>query len=64
MRQLSYEKMLAAMRKHDAAYDGKFYVGVRTMKIYCLPYDDTSNLNSSPRLWHSIEDYDWHMQKK
>lgn len=37
MEQLTHEKMLAATRRHDAAYDGKFYVGVRTMKIYCLP---------------------------
>ena len=29
--------MLEAMRRCDAAYDGKFYVGVRTTKIYCLP---------------------------
>jgi AraC family transcriptional regulator of adaptative response/methylated-DNA-[protein]-cysteine methyltransferase len=29
--------MLEATRRHDAGCDGRFYVGVRTMKIYCLP---------------------------
>ncbi len=37
MRLLTYQKMLAATLKHDAASDDKFYVGVKTMKIYCLP---------------------------
>lgn len=29
--------MLDARIKRDARYDGKFYVGIRTMKTYCLP---------------------------
>lgn len=37
MKPLTYQKMLAATLEHDATYDGKFYVGVSTMKIYCLP---------------------------
>ncbi|MFX0016033.1 MAG: Ada metal-binding domain-containing protein [Promethearchaeota archaeon] len=34
---LSYEEMIAARIRRDASYDGNFYVGVRTMKIFCLP---------------------------
>lgn len=37
MGSLTHKKMLAATLRHDAAYDGRFYVGVNTMKIYCLP---------------------------
>ncbi len=37
MEKLSYEEMLRARVSRDASYDGYFYVGVRTMKIYCLP---------------------------
>jgi len=37
MRPLTYQKMLEATLKHDAAGDSRFYVGVKTMKIYCLP---------------------------
>lgn len=29
--------MITAMKQNDDAYDGKFYVGVRTTGIYCLP---------------------------
>jgi methylphosphotriester-DNA--protein-cysteine methyltransferase len=37
MEKLSYEDMIRARVRRDALYDGHFYVGVRTMKIYCLP---------------------------
>jgi AraC family transcriptional regulator of adaptative response/methylated-DNA-[protein]-cysteine methyltransferase len=37
MKHLTYKKMLAATLRHDADWDGKFFVGVKTMKIYCLP---------------------------
>ncbi len=37
MKNLSYEEMVSARIKRDASYDGDFYVGVRTMKIFCLP---------------------------
>jgi len=33
----SYDEMIAAMRNNDASYDGKFYVGVTSTRIYCLP---------------------------
>ncbi len=33
----SYDEMIAAMRNNDAFYDGKFYVGVTSTRIYCLP---------------------------
>ena len=29
--------MVNAMRANDAAYDGSFYVGVHSTRIYCLP---------------------------
>jgi AraC family transcriptional regulator of adaptative response/methylated-DNA-[protein]-cysteine methyltransferase len=29
--------MITAMRNNDASYDGKFYVGVTSTRIYCLP---------------------------
>ena len=35
--QLTFETMLEASRSCDASYDGKFWLGVRTTKIYCLP---------------------------
>ncbi|MBD3256934.1 helix-turn-helix domain-containing protein [candidate division GN15 bacterium] len=34
---ISREEMIAAMRGNDAAYDGRFYVGVHSTGIYCLP---------------------------
>jgi AraC family transcriptional regulator of adaptative response/methylated-DNA-[protein]-cysteine methyltransferase len=37
MAKLAYPEMLQAMRKNDASYDGKFYVGVQSTGIYCLP---------------------------
>ena len=37
MENLTRENMLAARLRRDITYDGKFYVGVRTMKTYCLP---------------------------
>jgi len=32
-----YDEMVTAMRTNDARYDGKFYVGVHSTGIYCLP---------------------------
>jgi len=29
--------MVEAMARNDSAYDGKFYVGVHSTGIYCLP---------------------------
>ena len=37
MEKLSYEEMTRARISRDASYDGHFYVGVHTMKIFCLP---------------------------
>jgi AraC family transcriptional regulator of adaptative response/methylated-DNA-[protein]-cysteine methyltransferase len=37
MMKLSYEEMIKAMIKNDSTYDGKFYVGVHSTGIYCLP---------------------------
>ena len=37
MSRLSYEKMITAMRSNDASYNGRFYVGVHSTGIYCLP---------------------------
>ena len=34
---LTNEDMLAAMRRNDSDYDGRFYVGVLSTGIYCLP---------------------------
>jgi AraC family transcriptional regulator of adaptative response/methylated-DNA-[protein]-cysteine methyltransferase len=34
---LSYKEMVEASTKRDYAYDGKFYVGVHSTGIYCLP---------------------------
>jgi AraC family transcriptional regulator of adaptative response/methylated-DNA-[protein]-cysteine methyltransferase len=33
----SYKEMVEAMTRNDATYDGKFYVGVHSTGIYCLP---------------------------
>lgn len=37
MNQINRETMIRAMRENDASYDGKFYAGVHTTRIYCLP---------------------------
>lgn len=37
MTNLSYEKMVEAMRTNDRSYNGRFYVGVHSTGIYCLP---------------------------
>lgn len=37
MGRLSRKEMLRAVINNDADYDGRFYVGVRTTGIYCLP---------------------------
>ena len=37
MKKLSHEEMVRARVRRDDSYDGHFYVGVRTMKIFCLP---------------------------
>ena len=37
MVRLSYQKMVDAMTRNDAAYDGRFYVGVLSTGIYCVP---------------------------
>ncbi|MBI5022528.1 MAG: methylphosphotriester-DNA--protein-cysteine methyltransferase family protein [Ignavibacteriales bacterium] len=37
MEKITYDKMVAAMLTDDAAYDGKFYVCVKTTGIYCIP---------------------------
>ena len=37
MSNLNYDEMVNAMRTSDAAYDGRFYVGVHSTRIYCLP---------------------------
>ncbi|MHA2245749.1 MAG: Ada metal-binding domain-containing protein [Candidatus Hodarchaeales archaeon] len=37
MKKLLHEEMVSARVRRDASYDGHFYVGVRTMKIFCLP---------------------------
>ena len=34
---LSIGKMIKAMESNDSRFDGKFYVGVLSTKIYCLP---------------------------
>lgn len=34
---LTQEQMVQAMRHNDAAFDGRFYVGVHSTGIYCLP---------------------------
>jgi AraC family transcriptional regulator of adaptative response/methylated-DNA-[protein]-cysteine methyltransferase len=37
MEKFPYDVMLKARLTRDATYDGEFYVGVRTMKIFCVP---------------------------
>ena len=37
MNRLTYQEMVQAMRGNDDAYDGRFYVGVHSTGIYCLP---------------------------
>ncbi len=37
MGQLTRKEMLKAILTSDESYDGKFYVGVKTTGIYCLP---------------------------
>lgn len=37
MQELSYQTMLQAFKKCDSKYNGKFYVGVKSTRIYCLP---------------------------
>jgi len=37
MIKLSLKQMVEAMIKRDSTYDGKFYVGVHSTGIYCLP---------------------------
>ena len=37
MSKLSYKEMVRAMAHSDSAYDGKFYVGVHSTGIYCVP---------------------------
>lgn len=34
---LSFETMLQAAQTCDSSYDGKFFLAVKTTKIYCLP---------------------------
>ncbi|UCE12565.1 MAG: methylphosphotriester-DNA--protein-cysteine methyltransferase family protein [Candidatus Heimdallarchaeota archaeon] len=37
MQKIPYTEMLKARKRRDARYDGRFYIGIRTMKTYCLP---------------------------
>ena len=37
MNELTHEEMIAAMANDDSAYNGRFYVCVRSTHIYCLP---------------------------
>ena len=37
MKAVGYQSMVAAMTGNDRAYDGRFYVGVLSTGIYCLP---------------------------
>jgi len=37
MMKFSYDDMVRAITENDSSYDGKFYVGVHSTKIYCLP---------------------------
>jgi methylphosphotriester-DNA--protein-cysteine methyltransferase len=37
VQKLTNEEMLKARLRRDTDYDGRFYVGVLTMKTYCLP---------------------------
>ncbi|HSG99893.1 MAG TPA: Ada metal-binding domain-containing protein [candidate division Zixibacteria bacterium] len=37
MTALTERRMIRAMRENDAAFNGSFYVGVHSTRIYCLP---------------------------
>ncbi|MHA2253482.1 MAG: Ada metal-binding domain-containing protein [Candidatus Kariarchaeaceae archaeon] len=37
MSELTYKKMLEIRANRDPSYDGIFYVGVKSTRIYCLP---------------------------
>jgi len=37
MRQITTDEMIRAMRANDTRFDGRFYVGVHSTGIYCLP---------------------------
>ena len=37
MRTLLLDEMISAMQTDDASYDGRFFVCVKTTRIYCLP---------------------------
>ena len=37
MREITYDEMVHAMRANDSRSDGRFYVGVHSTGIYCLP---------------------------
>ncbi len=37
MMKLGYDEMFEAMASNDSDYDGRFYVGVHSTGIYCLP---------------------------
>jgi len=37
MNSLNYKEMVKAFQTNNSAYDGRFYVGVRSTGIYCLP---------------------------
>lgn len=34
---VGYQRMVEAMQRNDASMDGRFYVGVLSTRIYCLP---------------------------
>jgi AraC family transcriptional regulator of adaptative response/methylated-DNA-[protein]-cysteine methyltransferase len=35
--EIEFNEMVTAMRENDSSYDGRFYVGVHSTGIYCLP---------------------------
>ena len=35
--QFTFETMINAAKSNDSSYDGKFWLGVKSTKIYCLP---------------------------
>ncbi len=37
MNRLTRKEMIEAVRSNDSKYDGRFYLGVKTTGIYCLP---------------------------
>ena len=37
MKMLTYDTMVRAMQGNDASYNGRFYVGVHSTGIFCLP---------------------------